>query len=170
MKKRGISLLGLVLTTACGARSPLAPSPPGPPIPLALEAEAATGGGFPLQRSRASGGQTVHLAPGESRRWTIPLDAADADYLLSVTYSNSRWGEREVLTMTVNGAVLGSRQVSDSGEGEEGWNVFVSDPAGGSRLGRGSHTVVISSSGGDGCVEIDKVTLTPAGAGAASDK
>ena len=170
MKRPSMPFLWLLLTVACDSGSPVEPAPPGPATPLTLEAEAATGGGFLLQRSQASGGQTVHLAPGEARRWTIPVDAADADYLVSVTYSNSRWGEREVLTMVVDEFILGSRQVRDSGEGEEGWNIFVSDPAGGSRFSRGSHTIVLSSSGGDGCVEIDKVTLTPAGAGAAWNK
>src|SRR5438093_5806756 len=37
---------------------------------LFRSAEAGTGDGQTKQRSRASGGQTIHLAPGERRVWT----------------------------------------------------------------------------------------------------
>lgn len=163
---RALSIPLMLLLASCSrSGSPAQPSSgsPSSPAVLALEGEHGSGDGFLLQRSRASGGQTVHLAPGEARRWTVVLNATQADYALAVTYSNSRWGDREVLTVTIDGTVTGTQQVRDSGEGEDAWNTFVTDPAGGSALGRGSHIIVISSSGGDGCVEIDKVTLTPAG-------
>ena len=49
----------------------------------------------------------------------------------------------------------------DSGDAVEGWNTFITDPMGSSTLGYGSHTIAISSAGGDGWVEIGFVTLTP---------
>jgi hypothetical protein len=49
----------------------------------------------------------------------------------------------------------------DSGDAIEGWNLFVTDSAGASTLGFGMHALVLESTGGDGCVEIDRVTLNP---------
>jgi hypothetical protein len=45
----------------------------------------------------------------------------------------------------------------------EGWNAFVDDDAGLSILPAGNHTVTLAVTGGDGCVEIDVVTLSPRG-------
>jgi hypothetical protein len=76
-----------------------------------------------------------------------------------VTYSNSRDGDNETLSLTVDGVPVSAFRNRDSGEGSEGWNLFVTDSAGTSRLGAGIHSLVIESSGGDGCVEIDIVTM-----------
>ena len=54
----------------------------------------------------------------------------------------------------------------DSGDSVEGWNLFVTDPAGTSTLGPGNHTLTLDVTGGDGCVEIDVVTLKPDGVAA----
>ena len=67
-----------------------------------------------------------------------------------------------MISLSVDGQVVGMKEASDTGEGEDGWNVFVTDLAGELKLSRGSHTVVISSSGGDGCIEIDAVTIIAA--------
>ena len=50
---------------------------------------------------------------------------------------------------------MSSFQNRDSGDAVEGWDEFVTDPAGTATLDTGSHTLRIESSGGDGCVEID---------------
>jgi hypothetical protein len=81
-------------------------------------------------------------------------------YALSVTYSNGKEGENERLTVTVDGATVSSFQNRDSGDSIEGWNVFVTDPAGTATLGAGNHTLVLEVSEGDGCVEIDVMTLS----------
>jgi hypothetical protein len=81
-----------------------------------------------------------------------------------VTYSNGKEGENEIISVTVDGALVSSRQNRDSGDSIEGWNLFVTDPAGTSTLGSSSHTLMLEVHGGDGCVEIDKVTVSPAGA------
>ena len=132
---------------------------------ISLEGEAGSGDGQVIQRSRASGGQTVHLGPGEHRLWTFALSTAPVQYALSVTYANGKEGENEVISVTVDGAPVSSFQDRDSGDSAEGWNLFVTDPAGVSTLGAGSHTLVLEVNGGDGCVEIDIVTLRPPGAG-----
>jgi len=119
-----------------------------------------------VPRSRASGGQTVHLGPGERRRWTFAVSAAEARYALSVTYANGKEGDNEHLTVTVDGATVSSFRNRDSGDSTEGWNVFVTDPAGTSTLRSGSHSLVLEVSGGDGCVEIDLVTLRASDPGA----
>jgi len=49
----------------------------------------------------------------------------------------------------------------DSGDAVEGWETFVTDPAGSASLEPGSHTVAIESEGGDGCVEIDFIRVVP---------
>ena len=128
---------------------------------VSLEAEDGTGDGQVVQRSRASGGQTVHVGPGEHRLWTFDVRAARAPYALSVTYSNGKEGPNEVIGVTVDGMPVSSFQNRDSGDSTEGWNVFVTDPAGTSTLGPGSHTLMLEVTGGDGCVEIDFVTLRP---------
>ena len=105
-------------------------------------------------RSRASGGLTVHLAPGEHVAWTFSLSAAQA-LAFSIAYSNGKEGENEVLSVTVDGKLVSSFQNRDSGDAVAGWDEFVTDPAGTATLDAGSHTLRIESSGGDGCVEID---------------
>ena len=131
-----------------------------------LEAEAGSGDGRVIQRSRASGGQTVHLGPGEHRLWTFDVRAVQAQYAISVTYSNGKEGPNEVISVTVDGTPVSSFQNRESGDSTEGWNLFVTDPAGTSTLGPGSHTLTLDVNGGDGCVEIDVVTLRPGDAGA----
>ena len=133
---------------------------------VSLEAEAGSGDGQVVQRSRASGGQTVHVGPGEHRLWTFDIRALPVQYALSVTYSNGTEGPNEVISVTVDGTPVSSFQNRDSGDSTEGWNMFVTDPAGTSTLGPGSHTLRLDVDGGDGCVELDVVTLRPGDAGA----
>jgi hypothetical protein len=158
------------LLAACGSQPlPTQPSvavaPPVPVVPpataVSLEGEAGTGDGQIVQRSRASDGRTVHLGPGERRLWTFDVRAASAHYALSVTYANGKEGPNEMISVTVDGTRVRSFQNRDSGDSVEGWNLFVTDPAGASTLGPGSHTVALEVSGGDGCVEVDVVTLSP---------
>jgi hypothetical protein len=152
----------LVMCAAgCEQRLPMQPSAPGATSPavMAFEGEAGIGDGPVFERSRASGGRTVHLAPGERRQWTFRLGADETRYQLLVTYSNSHDGDNEILTVTVDGAPASTFRTRDSGEGADGWNLFVTDPAGSATLRAGSHTLVIESNGGDGCVEIDVLTI-----------
>ena len=65
-------------------------------------------------------------------------------------YSNSRWGDREILTFEVDRTRLGAAQVRDTGEETEGWNTFAVEAAGSVTLRSGSHVLTIESSGGDG--------------------
>jgi len=154
------------LLAGCSAQSfPTQPSAVVPSVTvMSLEAEAGHGDGQVRQRSRASGGQTVHLGPGEYRQWTFDLRAVQGHYTLSVSYSNGKEGENEVIHVTVDGTVVASFQNRDSGDSIEGWNEFVTDPAGTTTLGPGSHILKLEVSGGDGCVEIDVATLRPGGA------
>jgi hypothetical protein len=156
--------ISLVLLAGCG--NPAAPVQPSPSVAVApqflsFEAEAGSGDGPTMQRPKASGGLTIHLAPGERRQWAFNVDAAQAQYAIAVTYANDNIGATETLHVTLDGQAIGSFQARDTGDDGEGWNIFMTDLAGHSVLARGSHTLVVSSSGGDGCVEIDKVTLTP---------
>jgi hypothetical protein len=152
------------LLPACSA-VPL-PTQPSPsvvaPSVMQLEAEAGQGEGVVRSRSRASGGLTVHLAPGEYRLWTFDVGAAEVQFALSIAYSNGKEGENELLSVSVDGRALVSFQNRDSGDAVEGWNEFVSDPAGTVTLGPGRHTLRLESSGGDGCVEIDVAMLSRA--------
>jgi len=142
---------------------PAAPSPfaLSAPETITLEAEAGSGDGDLMHRSRASGAMTIHLAPGQRRRWTFQLSAEASQYELLVTYSNDNPGATESLRAEVDGEMLGALQAQDTGDDGEGWNVFVAERAGVIRLGAGTHTVTLESSGGDGCIEIDLVTLRP---------
>jgi hypothetical protein len=157
-----------VLLTGCGGQSlPTQPSATGAlsATVILLEGEPGSGDGRVVQRSRASGGQTIHLGPGERRQWTFAASAEQVQYALSVTYSNGKEGENEHLAVTVDGASVSAFQDRDSGDSTEGWNVFVTDPAGTSTLRPGDHTLMLEVSGGDGCVEVDIITLRPASAG-----
>ena len=154
----------LPLLAACStAPFPTQPSPAGVQSigVMSLEAEAGQGDGQVRQRSRASGGLTVHLGPGEHRVWTFDVRAAQV-LALSIAYSNGKEGENEVLSVTVDGRMVSSFQNRDSGDSVAGWDEFVTDPAGTTTLGPGSHTLRLEVSGGDGCVEIDVATLTSA--------
>jgi hypothetical protein len=129
---------------------------------LTFEGESGIGDGDIRQRSQASGGRTVHLGPGERRSWSFSVDSATAQYALSVRYSNGRYGPNELITLTVDGHQTGSFQDRDTGgDTPEGWNTFVDNDAGLSMLPAGNHSVTLGVIGGDGCVEIDIVTLSP---------
>lgn len=153
-----------VLAMGCGrATSPTAPSPvaASPVETIALEAEAGSGDGDLVHRSRASGALTIHLAPGQRRLWTFKVAAQPSHYAVLVTYSNDNPAETEVLRVEVDGESIGAFRSQDTGDDGEGWNVFVADPAGALMLRPGTHTVTVQSTGGDGCIEIDMVTLRP---------
>jgi hypothetical protein len=94
--------------------------------------------------------------------------AAQARFAIAVTYANGKEGPNEVMSFTVDGTPVRSFENRDSGDSIEGWNLFVTDPAGSSTLGRGSHSLMLEVYGGDGCVEVDVVTLSPDGAGGSS--
>ena len=130
---------------------------------VSLEAEAGRGDGQVSQRSRASGGRTVHLGPGEHRLWTFDVPAAQVQYTLSVLYSNGKEGANEVIRVTVDGTLISVFQNRDSGDSVDGWNEFVTDPAGSTTLDPGRHTLRLDVSGGDGCVEIDVAKSSPGG-------
>ena len=128
---------------------------------MLLEAEMGTGGGELEQRAKASGGRTIHLAPGERREWPFKIDGRGGPYLLSVIYSNDNIGETETISAFIDGALVGFFEARDTGDDGEGWEIFVTDTAGTSMIGTGRHILTLESSGGDGCVEIDFVTLAP---------
>ena len=65
-----------------------------------------------------------------------------------------------MIHVVVDGGAVASFQNRDSGDSVEGWNLFVTDAAGTWMPGRGTHTVTLDVTGGDGCVEIDFITLT----------
>jgi len=159
----------LALLEACGGHgtptqpSALSATGPRPADVVSIEGEAGSGDGQVRQRSRASGGQTIHLGPGERRSWMMKVGATEQAYALAVTYSNGKEGENEIIRVMVDGSLTRSFQNRDSGDSIEGWNVFVTDPAGTSMLRSGSHTIALEVEGGDGCVEIDLLTLTPTG-------
>jgi hypothetical protein len=154
------------LLAACRAQ-PIPTQPSGVVVPsltaVSLEAESGNGDGQVRQRSRASGGRTVHLGPGEHRLWTFDVRAAQVQYALTVSYSNGKEGANEIIRVTVDGTLISVFENRDSGDSVEGWNEFVTDPAGTTTLGPGTHTLRLDVSGGDGCVEIDVAILSVAG-------
>ena len=154
--------LPLVLLTACASdRSPTQPSVGAPGAQrMLLEGEPGSGDGHILERSRASGGRTIHLGPGEHRQWKFAVSAREAAYAIVITYSNGEEGDLETISVHVDGALVGSFRDRNTGDATEGWNTFVSDSAGAVMLRSGDHTIVVEVAGGDGCVEIDAVTLT----------
>jgi hypothetical protein len=169
MRSSGLASFALVaLTAGCSApASPARPSPapavPATPSLMAFEAESGSGDGDLKQRSRASGGLTIHLAPGQRRQWTFATGAQQAQYVVSVAYSNDNPGDTEVLRVELDGEPIGTIRAQDTGDDGAGWEIFVADRAGASTLHPGTHRLVVESSGGDGCIEIDRVLLKPEG-------
>jgi hypothetical protein len=156
----------LLACVASGCAQPISPTAPSPqPAPgaqlIALEAEAGTGDGDLHYRSHASGTMTIHLAPGQRRLWTFLSGPPSATYTVLVIYSNDNPGESEMLRVDVDGRTIGTFRAQDTGDDGAGWEIFVTDVAGTSTLVGGPHTISVESSGGDGCIEIDKVTLQP---------
>ena len=80
-----------------------------------------------MQRPRASGGVTIHLAPGEHRQWTFSVGGPSSQYAVEVTYSNDNIGDTETLSLSLDGVPLGAFDASDTGDDGEGWNVFVTN-------------------------------------------
>jgi len=155
--------LALTLTACSRASSPTAPAAVGVsgPVMVHLEAESGSGSRDIRNRVRASGGMTVHLAPGERLSWVFDARGSQTPYELAVTYANGREGANETLHVSLDGVSLRTFVDRDSGDAVEGWETFVTDPAGSASLAPGSHTVTIESEGGDGCVEIDFLRVAP---------
>jgi hypothetical protein len=170
-----VSALALVCALVGGAcQESVSPAQPAPSVPpsakvLSFEAEIGTGDGHLVERSRASGGLTVHLGPGERRAWTFKVGASPLRYAFAVTYANGKEGENDVISVSVDGVPVTSFLDRDSGDAVEGWNAFVTYAAGSSTLGAGAHTLTLAVSGGDGCVEIDFVTLTAVDGGGSQE-
>lgn len=162
MKRVARGVCGFVLVLAGGCANSTAPATPTAPTEgstIALEAEAGSGDGDQMHRSRASGGMTIHLAPGQRRLWNFRIGAPAAEYAVSVTYSNDNPGDSETLRVELDGAAIGSFRAQDTGDFGEGWEIFFADTVGVFALGPGTHSLVVESTGGDGCVEIDLVTV-----------
>ena len=160
-----MSVMVLPTLAACGGGAlPTSPSAMGRSVPASvfLQAEPGSGEGRVLARSHAIGGQTLHLAPGERRTWTFSTRSVEARHRVAVSYSNSRWGDREILDVEIDGVSVATFEAVETGEDEEGWNEFAVHPAGAVTLRAGTHTLVVQSSGGDGCVEVDFVEVNPA--------
>ena len=156
------SILAIVSAACSRDASLTAPTPTAlAPVAISLEGELGSGQGDIRERSRASGGRTVHLAPGEERIWAVPVPSVSAEYSIAVIYANGQEGPNETLTVGTDGVIVASKVNRDSGDAIEGWNTFISDAFGSATLGGGIHTIFIRSRGGDGCVEIDRIVLTP---------
>ncbi len=164
-----VTLRGVCLVTilAAGCARPASPTAPTPASGLSqvheitLEAEAGTGDGDLHHRAHASGTMTIHLAPGQRRLWTVTAAPGAASYAMFVTYSNDNPGESELLRVEVDGRLVGTFRAQDTGDDGAGWEIFVDDLAGSSALPGVAHAISVESSSGDGCIEIDKVTLKP---------
>jgi hypothetical protein len=121
-----------------------------------VEAEAGTGAGQVMQRSAASGQQTVWLHAGQTRTFPLAVTAAGS-YALSLHYSNDNYGPLETVAVNVDGAPVGQFQAQDTGDWGYGWNVCLwSGSLNPVALSAGTHTVTATVSGGDGYgVELD---------------
>src|SRR5215208_1025348 len=104
-------------SVGCGRQAlPVAPSVPAQPLPISVEAEAGSGEGDLMRRLNASGGSTIHLAPGQRRRLTFTTSAPAAEYALMVRYSNDDPGDTETLRLELDGVSLGSFRAQDTGD------------------------------------------------------
>ena len=161
---RLLAFVFAVASVACG--NPLAPSEPvavvfSPAKAVAFEGESGGGDGQIRERSRASAGRTLHLGPGESRRWTFTMPASPAAFSVSLIYANGHEGENEMLTVMLDGVRISRFRNRDSGDAIEGWNTFITDPAGRTMIATGAHVLTLDVEGGDGCVEIDRIEIRP---------
>ncbi len=162
--KKLLALAGMGLMTACADPSALTQPTAVALLPakaIAVEGESGSGDGQIRERSRASLGRTLHLGPGESRRWMFAMPGASATFTVSISYANGQEGENEMLTVTLDGVRISRFRNRDSGDAIEGWNTFITDPAGRSTIATGTHVLAIDVEGGDGCVEIDRIEIRP---------
>src|SRR5262245_35713956 len=128
--------IAVTLTACSRASSPTAPAPvvaPGPEM-VHLEAERGSGTLDIRKRLRASGGLTVHLAPGERLSWVFDVRGSQTPYGLAVTYANGQEGANETLHVSLDGARMCTFVDRDSGDAVEGWETFVTDPGGSASL------------------------------------
>ena len=134
---------------------------PVPGLDLALEAEDGTGDGVLMCRSNASEGHTIWLHAGESRTLAFETVCPD-DLTFQVRYSNDNFGPLETVTVSLDGVPVCSFEAQDTGNGGNGWNVFVTaDPCGPVSVAAGPHLLKLDVAGGDGFgVEPDVVTVT----------
>jgi hypothetical protein len=159
------ALAGVVVAMT-GCANGIAPTQPTvvmlyPAKTVAFEAEGGSGDGQIRERSRASAGRTLHLGPGESRRWRFEMPGTSAAFNVLLSYANGQEGENEMLTVTLDGARISRFRNRDSGDAIEGWNTFITDSAGRTMVTTGPHVLTIDVEGGDGCVEIDRIEIKP---------
>src|SRR5262245_42592126 len=98
--------ISIALTlTGCSDPSPTAPASSVASGSEMVHLEAETGSGILdiRHRLRASGGMTVHLAPGESLSWVFDVRGSQAPYDVAVTYANGQEGANETLHLSVDG-------------------------------------------------------------------
>lgn len=162
--RRLLTFLVALASGACGSIT--APSEPvavvfAPAKAVGFEGESGSGDGQIRERSHASSGRTLHLGPGESRRWTFSMPGAPAMFSVSLIYANGQEGENEMLTVMLDGARISRFRNRDSGDAIEGWNTFITDLAGRSMIATGTHVLALDVEGGDGCVEIDRIEIRP---------
>jgi len=126
------------------------------PVRILMQAEDGTGQGTIKSRSNAWGDETVWLHSGESRTMSFSSLKGD-DFVFSVRYSNDNYGTTETVTILIDGTEVDSFVAQDTGDGGNGWNIFVLSnriPAG--ALTPGDHTLTVSVTEGDGYgIEVD---------------
>jgi hypothetical protein len=129
---------------------------------IVLEAEQGNGAGRIMQRSRASGRETVQLSAGQRRTLDFQLGASGR-HTISARYSNDNANDKptETVTVRLDGRTIGRVKLADTGDSGFGWNVFRSTGTIASvRLRAGTHVLVLVVNGGDGFgVEIDFLAL-----------
>ena len=129
-------------------------------VSAVLDAELGTGDGIIYFRlDVAHNDHTVRLYDGGNQAMTFDLDET-GNYTVSVRYSNDNYGPLEVVSVSIDDELLGQFTAQDTGDGGDGWYVFVTDAISNRVLEPGTHEILVSISGGDGGgIEIDCITL-----------
>lgn len=130
--------------------------------PMVVQAEAAkqiTGCNL-IGRSNAVGRKVLHMDTSASAVLILQLEQ-DGEYEAIVRYSNDDSGDLDTLALFLDGQKMVSVQTEDTGDGGEGWNVFVeSAPVRLGQVSRGRHELRLELENSDGWgVDVDCLTV-----------
>lgn len=131
-----------------------------PPIMIQAETAKQTTGCKLIPRSKAVGKKVLHMDTSASAVLILQVEH-DGEYEAIVRYSNDDSGDLDTLALYLDGQKADSWQTEDTGDGGEGWNIFVeSEPVPLGQVSKGRHELRLELENSDGWgVDVDCLTV-----------